>query len=66
MRSDDVDYDDDIVRDGAARTLSIPGESWGSDHWPPRARRALGVSNAFTVVQKMTLTVVVDQAHNSN
>ena len=40
MRSDDEDYDHDIVRDGAARTLSITGESWASDHWPPRARRA--------------------------
>jgi len=30
------------------------------------ARSSLGVSNAFTVVQKIALTALVDQAHNSN
>jgi len=29
-------------------------------------RSSLGVSNAFTVVQKIALTAIVDQAHNSN
>ena len=30
------------------------------------ARSSLGVSNAFTVVQKIALTAIVDQADNSN
>jgi hypothetical protein len=29
-------------------------------------RSSLGVLNAFTVVQKIALTAIVDQAHNSN
>jgi hypothetical protein len=54
------------------RTTALSGQPGRTDVGPGwlqlgacNTRSSLGVSNAFTVVQKIALTAIVDQADNS-
>jgi len=58
---------------GAFKSAQLSGQPGRTDVGPGwlqlgacNTRSSLGVSNAFTVVQKIALTAIVDQADNSN